>query len=123
MRALFVPPWTADSLRKHIEELCLSGQDRLFRMPRRTVQKEHKRACKIAGTHEYTLHDHKHSFAVRMARAGMPLDRLQEQLGHRTIAMTMKYARFHPDYGDVARYFERVEARDAPPCVQQRKGA
>jgi len=38
----------------------------------------------------------------------MPLNLLQQQLGHKHISMTMKYARFHPDYSDVARYFEAV---------------
>jgi hypothetical protein len=39
----------------------------------------------------------------------MPLHLLQQQLGHANISQTMRYARFHPDYSDVARYFERVE--------------
>jgi hypothetical protein len=38
----------------------------------------------------------------------MPLHLLQQQLGHARIDMTMRYARFHPDYGDVKTYFERV---------------
>ncbi|MBT6373465.1 MAG: tyrosine-type recombinase/integrase, partial [Gemmatimonadales bacterium] len=43
-----------------------------------------------------------------LARAGMPLHLLQGQLGHKNIAMTMRYAKFHPDYADVAAYFDRV---------------
>ncbi len=38
----------------------------------------------------------------------MPLHLLQGQLGHKNIAMTMRYAQFHPDYADVADYFDRV---------------
>jgi len=56
----------------------------------------------------YTLHDHRHTAAVYLARAGMPLPQLAQQLGHATIAMTMRYARFHADYTDVGRYFDRV---------------
>ncbi len=56
----------------------------------------------------YTLHDHRHTAAVYLARAGMPLPQLAQQLGHATIAMTMRYARFHADYADVGRYFDRV---------------
>jgi hypothetical protein len=40
----------------------------------------------------------------------MPLNLLQQQLGHTRVEQTMQYARFHPDYGDVREYFERVES-------------
>lgn len=42
-------------------------------------------------------------------KAGMPLHLLQRQLGHKHITMTMRYAAFHPNYNDVAGYFDRVE--------------
>ena len=106
VRPVFVPTWTANSVRDHIEEHGLAGRDRLFAIPRRTVQKEHGRACTIAGIHEYTLHDHRHTFAVAAARACMPLNLVQQQLGHARIDMTMRYARFHPAYSDVSPYFE-----------------
>jgi integrase len=77
-------------------------------MPRRTTQKEHSRACKLAGINGYTIHDHRHTAAVHLARAGMPLNLLMRQLGHSTIKMTMRYAAFHPAYSDMAEYFEKV---------------
>ncbi len=40
----------------------------------------------------------------------MPLNLLQQQLGHARVEQTMQYARFHPDYGDVRKYFESVES-------------
>ena len=76
---------------------------------RRTVQKEHGRACGIAGIHNYTIHDHRHTAAVHLARAGLPLQLLQKQLGHATISQTMRYADFHPQYSDLGAYFEKVE--------------
>ncbi len=108
VRPEFVPVWAADTLRVHVDSEGLSGTDRLFTFPQRTVQREHSRACKLAGIINYTIHDHKHTAAVALSRAGMPLHLLQQQLGHSAIAMTMRYARFHPDYGDVNQYFERV---------------
>lgn len=107
-RTVFLPDWVAAALREHIAASHLSGPDRLFTMPRRTVQKEHNGACGIAEIHNYTIHDHRHTAAVHLARAGMPLNLLQEQLGHTRIDMTMRYARFHPAYGDVREYFEKV---------------
>ena len=40
--------------------------------------------------------------------AGMPLNIVQQQLGYKTIAMTMRYARFNTDYSDAAPYLDRV---------------
>jgi len=111
VRTVFVPEWAAEAVLAHVEEHDLSGTDPLFFIDRRTVQAEHNRACKLAGIPDYTIHDHRHTAAVHLARAGMPLHLLQQQLGHKHIEMTMKYARFHPDYSDVAGYFDRVGAR------------
>ncbi|MFC1530973.1 tyrosine-type recombinase/integrase [Gemmatimonadota bacterium] len=107
-RAVFLPEWVVQSLRTHITTRDLSGEDRLFVIPRRTVQKEHLRACGAAGIHDYRVHDHRHTAAVHLARAGMPLHLLQRQLGHARIDMTMRYTQFHPDYGDVGVFFNRV---------------
>jgi hypothetical protein len=61
------------------------------------------------GIADYTIHDHRHTAAVHLAKAGMPLHLLQRQLGHKHITMTMRHAAFHPNYNDVAGYFDRVE--------------
>ena len=92
VRPVFIPPWAAAAVLAHIEESGKSGIDLIFDIPRSTIQGEHKRACKLAGIHGYTIHDHRHTAAVHLARAGMPLDLLQKQLGHTTIQMTMRYA-------------------------------
>ena len=108
VRPVFLPPETAAVLLAHIEEHGLLGTDQLFTMPRRSIQKEHGRACGLVGIHGYKLHDHRHTAAVRMARAGMPLNLIAQQLGHATITQVMRYARFHPEYGDVGPYFEKI---------------
>ncbi len=110
VRAVFVPQWVRDSLLRHIEERDVGDYDRLFPFRRRTIQSEHERACGLAGIEGYTTHDHRHTAAVHLARSGMPLNLLQQQLGHARVEQTMQYARFHPDYGDVREYFERVES-------------
>jgi integrase len=108
VRAVFVPPWVTTSLQEHVRSQGLRGADRLFPMDRWQAQDAHYRARRLAGIVGYTLHDHRHTAAVYLARAGMPLPQLAQQLGHATIAMTMRYARFHADYSDVGRYFDRV---------------
>ena len=111
VRTAFVPEWVAEAVEAHIGTHGLSGTNRLFCIDRRSVQAEHTRACKLSGIHGYTIHDHRHTAAVYLARAGMPLHLLQQQLGHKHIEMTMKYSRFHPDYSDVAEYFQAVGER------------
>lgn len=39
---------------------------------------------------------------------GTPLNIVLQQLGHRTITMTMRYARFNVDYADARPYLDRV---------------
>lgn len=58
-----------------------------------------KRACERAGLHDVTIHTLRHSCASWMAIAGMPLQQIQQQLGHKTIAMTQRYAHLLPSQG------------------------
>ena len=101
-------PFLSPILASKSKNAALSGTNHLFTIKRRTIQKEHERACRIAGIPDYTIHDHRHTTAVHLARAGMPLNLLQQQLGHARIDMTMRYARFHPEYSDVGGYFEKA---------------
>ncbi len=55
------------------------------------------RACAKAGLARLRIHDLRHIFAVRCARAGVPLLHLSKILGHSTIAMTQRYADHEPD--------------------------
>lgn len=105
---MFLPGWVVQAVMERIRREDLSGEDRLSSMARRTMQKEHGRACEIAGIDDHTIHDHRHTAAVHLHRVGIPLHLLQQQLGNARIDMTMRHARFHPDYGDVKAYFERV---------------
>jgi integrase len=100
--------WLARDLKAYIDEHGIATRTRLFRLKRRTVQKWHTRAVMNAGLPHYTIHDHRHTAAVALARGGMPLNLLQRQLGHKDIQQTMQYAEFHPQYGDVEMYMDSV---------------
>lgn len=50
-----------------------------------------RKACRLAGIHNLRIHDLRHTLATRAADDGAPLDAIQEVMGHKSIATTMKY--------------------------------
>jgi len=53
------------------------------------------RTAKIEGFH---WHDLRHTFASRLVMAGVNLRGVQEALGHKSIAMTVRYSHLSPEY-------------------------
>lgn len=107
-RPVTLPEHLAKDLQAHIDERGLKPNEEVFSLARRTVQKEHDRACEEVGLPDYTVHDHRHTAAVHLARSGTPLHLIKEHLGHRHIKSTMKYAKYHPDYGEMSPHVEGV---------------
>ena len=63
-----------------------------------------KPALKAAGINDFKWHDLRHTFASWLIQDGVPLDRVSKLLGHKSLAMTMRYAHLAPDklHEDVA---------------------
>ena len=56
-------------------------------------------ACKSAGLDGVTIHDLRHTAAVHMVEAGVPMAQVSQYLGHSNIAITERvYARFSPSF-------------------------
>ena len=53
-----------------------------------------KRLMTAANIRNFRLNDCRDDFAVRLTRAGVPLDQVRDLLGHSTIALTEKYSSF-----------------------------
>jgi site-specific recombinase XerD len=53
-------------------------------------------AVKEAGIKGFTWHDLRHTFASRLAMAGVDLRRIKELMGHKDIQMTCRYAHLAP---------------------------
>jgi integrase len=57
-----------------------------------------ERALRKAGIEGFHWHDLRHTFASRLVMAGVNLRGVQEALGHKSIAMTVRYSHLSPDY-------------------------
>jgi len=55
-------------------------------------------ACQFAGMSDFRWHDLRHTFASRLIMSGVGLRDVQELMGHKTIAMTCRYAHLAPSH-------------------------
>src|SRR5260370_39542497 len=78
-------------------------RNQVFITPERNCTAQDRRlwfqaAVKKAGLRPaFHYHDLRHTFASRLAMAGVPLLEIQQLLGHKTISMTLRYAHLSPD--------------------------
>jgi integrase len=66
------------------------------------VSKRFKAACREAAVRPVRFHDLRHTFATRLAAAGVPLRTIQEYLGHADAKTTQIYAHYAPSEHEVA---------------------
>jgi integrase len=104
-----VAEWAWPFLQEHLATV-LPGE-RVFRgLDRWQASEVHRDRLRALGLEGFRLHDARHHWAVRMARAGAPFELIARQLGHRDVAMVAKvYGRFKPDTEERDRW-ERIAA-------------
>lgn len=90
------------------------GTGRIFRSERTGEPLEHPRhwfepALNEAGVEGFHWHDLRHTFASRLRMKGTPLEDIADLLGHKSLAMTKRYAHLGPTrlHEVVARLMEK----------------
>jgi site-specific recombinase XerD len=89
-------------LKQRHEELELPQDSTLFHSKRAGLIKNPRKwfatALEQAGIEDVSWHTLRHTFASRLVMAGVDLKTVQELMGHKTIAMTARYAHLAPTH-------------------------
>lgn len=85
--------------------------------PVKSIRNGFSKACARAGLEGVTIHTLRHTAAVYMAEAGVPMSQISQYLGHSNTAITERvYARYSPsalqDAADVLNFTEIRQARN-----------
>jgi len=97
-----------EALRRTDETVCAPGQRDWF-----------ERVVKEARVRNFLWHDLRHTFASRLAMNGESILTIKELLGHKTLAMTLRYAHLAPDFKRAA--VERLANRTGPASAPAKK--
>jgi integrase len=101
-----------------IARLCLeqmSGRDPVRCFPYNAhnfVVREFKPAVDKASVDDFRWHDLRHTFASRLAMADVSIQTIKELLGHKTLAMTLRYA--HLGAKHLATAVEKIARTSTP---------
>jgi integrase len=106
-----VAGWALPTLR----ELCRGKlpNARLFTgIDRWRANDRHREACQVCGIADYWMRDARHSYAVRLAQAGMPMAQIAECLGNSVAMVTGIYTVHAPAVSDMLGWERLAQARD-----------
>jgi integrase len=113
-REVKLTPATVKVLERHKHlrsDLVFCGEDGSH-VPQNTSDANLRRVCRLAGLREIGWHVLRHTYASHLVMKGVPLKFVQEQLGHATMQMTLRYAHLSPDsVSDAVAVLDEPEVR------------
>ena len=74
------------------------AQGFVFPNQRTHVNQTFRRLCRKAKIENFRFHDLRHTFASYLTMEGVPINTVQEYLGHGSLAMTMRYSHLAPSF-------------------------
>jgi integrase len=80
-----------------------------------------EKAVRTAGVEDFRWHDLRHTFASRLAMAGVNLRAIQELLGHKSVAMTQRYT--HLSDSHLRQAIEQITTPPMPASEQPKIAA
>jgi len=84
------------------------------------VKRSFTTACKLAEISDLTFHDLRHTYATRLAAAGLPLNELAGLLGHTQLQTTLRYANTTAE--TISRAAELLNKLNAPKDEESKVG-
>jgi len=70
---------------------------RVFPIAARSLRVAFEKALAKSGIRDFRFHDLRHTFATKLVQNGVDLYKVKELLGHKTLAMTTRYAHHYPE--------------------------
>ena len=87
-------------------DFVFPSKDPVHRYPYSLIRKAFQRVLREAGISDFKFHDLRHTAASHMAMSGATQGELMEVLGHRSPAMTRRYAHFSKEH--IARIMQKT---------------
>lgn len=70
---------------------------RVFPIAVRSLREAFSKTLRRAGIEDFRFHDLRHTFATKLVQNGVDIYKVKELLGHKTLAMTMRYSHHYPE--------------------------
>ena len=117
-RVAYIAEWAWPFVKAHLDRL--TPGERAFRgIDRWQVQDAHRERQRVCGLTQLRVHDARHHYAVEHLRAGVPVELVSRQLGHKDAVMVLRvYGRFIPHDLEWNHWREQVAARQAEALKQ-----